>query len=300
MSDFENDMLYAGQFQYAVKEGDSDKFNARCFLVGGEPEMCDEISAYSFGVTTGGASDGVPSFATVKIDGVRVGTDEPPPPPPLSDDGTDGDAADRVYPAADSVHFDDQTFADIIARGPLAVQHEELHLQNAWMIDDDDDHNNELLDGSESDEEGDTETVHDCFATGLLNGGESDEDDDTETVSDAPRSVVPRHGGDAMTAAIPPRKQARYRQEKQGFYRYRVVPLPLALQDPDPLVPDSPPYSPPPYTSDEEEEASTDDFSIENPSISSTNDVPATSQLPFGCPENMLRAGPTIPPPESG
>ncbi|KAK3238622.1 hypothetical protein CYMTET_51380 [Cymbomonas tetramitiformis] len=110
VSDFENDM-YAEQFQCAVEEGDSDRFNALCFLVGGEPEMCDEVSAYSFGVTTGGApsaigkyaaycqpvdtsmggfhvggaSDGVPSFfAAVKVDGVHVDKTGPPPPPPLS------------------------------------------------------------------------------------------------------------------------------------------------------------------------------------------------------------------------
>ncbi|KAK3245878.1 hypothetical protein CYMTET_44572 [Cymbomonas tetramitiformis] len=58
------------------------------------------------GFHVGGAADGVPPFATVKIDGVHVGTTEPPPPPPLSDDGTDGDADGRVYPAADGVHFD--------------------------------------------------------------------------------------------------------------------------------------------------------------------------------------------------
>ncbi|KAK3251213.1 hypothetical protein CYMTET_9365 [Cymbomonas tetramitiformis] len=71
----------------------------------------------------------------------------------LGDGGADDDADDRVYPAADSVHFDNQTFADIIARGPLAVQHDELHLQNVWMIDDSDGDNNELLNDSESDGE---------------------------------------------------------------------------------------------------------------------------------------------------
>ncbi|KAK3282520.1 hypothetical protein CYMTET_9744 [Cymbomonas tetramitiformis] len=55
------------------------------------------------GFHVGGASDGVPSFATVEIDGVHVDTTKPP--PPLSDDGTHGDVDDRVHPAADSVHF---------------------------------------------------------------------------------------------------------------------------------------------------------------------------------------------------
>ncbi|KAK3283569.1 hypothetical protein CYMTET_8742 [Cymbomonas tetramitiformis] len=324
-------MLYAEQLQCAAEEGDSDRFDALCFLVGGEPEMCAEVSAYSFGVTAGGApsalgkyaaycqpvdtsmggfhiggaSDDVPSFATVKVDGVHVDTTGPPPPPPLSYDGTDGDADDHVYPAADSVNFDNQTFADNIARGPLVFPQGELHLQNAWMIGDNDVDNGETL---------------------------SDEEDDNEAVSDAPRSVVPRRalfclcataaplagqafggalkdpfggmpgdtGADAVLAAITPQRQTRYRQEKQGFYRYRVVPLPPALQDPDPPVLDSPPYSPPSYTFDDEDETSADDFDIEDPSISPTSDVPAAPPLPFGCPMDMLRAGPTTPPPESG
>eukprot|EP00854_Cymbomonas_tetramitiformis_P025264 gene25264-30837_t len=54
------------------------------------------------GFHVSGASDGVPSFATVNIGGMHVGMEEPPPPPPLSDDGTYGDTDDRVYPAADS------------------------------------------------------------------------------------------------------------------------------------------------------------------------------------------------------
>ncbi|KAK3284409.1 hypothetical protein CYMTET_7936 [Cymbomonas tetramitiformis] len=154
VSDFENDH-YAEQFQCAMENDDSKIFNALCFLAGGEPEMCDELSVCSFGVTAGGAAsalgkcaaycqpvdtsmggfhvgsaaDGVSSFATVKIDGKHVGATETPPPPPLSDDGTDGTVDNRDYPAGDTVHFDDnQTFAGIIAKGPLAVRHEEVHL----------------------------------------------------------------------------------------------------------------------------------------------------------------------------
>ncbi|KAK3235450.1 hypothetical protein CYMTET_54343 [Cymbomonas tetramitiformis] len=106
--------------------------------------------------------------------------------------------------------------------------------------------------------------------------------------------------GGAAPTAIPPRKQARYRQEKQEVCRYRVVPLPPALQDPDPPVPDSPPYSPPPYTSDDEAEDATDDFGIGEPSISSTNGLPTTSQLQCDCPVDMLHAGRVVPPPQSG
>ncbi|KAK3237393.1 hypothetical protein CYMTET_52530 [Cymbomonas tetramitiformis] len=49
----------------------------------------------------------------------------------------------------------------------------------------------------------------------------------------------------AMPTAIPPRRQARYRQLRHGFDRYGVVPLPPERQDPDPPIPASPPYSPP-------------------------------------------------------
>ncbi|KAK3265320.1 hypothetical protein CYMTET_25986 [Cymbomonas tetramitiformis] len=140
--------------------------------------MCDELSACSFDITVGGAAsalgkyaaycqpvdtsmggfrvggaaDGVASFTDVKIGGEHVGTTETPPPPPLSGDGVGDTADDHVYPASDLVHFDNQTFANIIAKGPLAVQHEEVHLHHAWMIDNNGD-NNTLLDDSESDED---------------------------------------------------------------------------------------------------------------------------------------------------
>ncbi|KAK3288912.1 hypothetical protein CYMTET_3630 [Cymbomonas tetramitiformis] len=76
----------------------------------------------------------MPSFA--------IGATGPPPPPPLGDGGADGDADSHLYLAVDSVHFNNQCFADTIARGErvqreeLAAQHEEIHLQPAWMIDD--------------------------------------------------------------------------------------------------------------------------------------------------------------------
>ncbi|KAK3267571.1 hypothetical protein CYMTET_23882 [Cymbomonas tetramitiformis] len=82
----------------------------------------------------------------------------------------------------------------------------------------------------------------------------------------------------SVPTAIPPRKQIRYRQEKQGFRHCRVVPLPPALQDPDPLVPGSSPYSPPPYSSEDEAEASTDNFNIGDSSFCSTNDSAPTVQ----------------------
>ncbi|KAK3278231.1 hypothetical protein CYMTET_13816 [Cymbomonas tetramitiformis] len=107
-------------------------------------------------------------------------------------------------------------------------------------------------------------------------------------------------GIDAVPAAMPPRKQIRYRQSWQGFERNPMVPQPPAIQDPDPPVPGSPPYSPPPYSSDDKAEASIDTFDIDSSSISSTHDVAEASWLTFGCPMEMLRAGTTLPPPESG
>ncbi|KAK3268873.1 hypothetical protein CYMTET_22649 [Cymbomonas tetramitiformis] len=166
VSDFENDHYDAERLQCAMENDDSERFDALSFLAGCEPEMCDELSACSFDVTASGAAS-------------ALGNTTETPPPPLSDDGTDGTADDRIYPAGDTVHFDNQTFADIIARGPLAVRHAEVYLQHAWMVEDDSDNSN------------------------LLNDSESDEEDAFETVFDARRSVVPHHGV-CRGGALPP------------------------------------------------------------------------------------------------
>ncbi|KAK3255023.1 hypothetical protein CYMTET_35783 [Cymbomonas tetramitiformis] len=118
----------------------------------------------------------------------------------------------------------------------------------------------------------------------------------TATPPPPPFGDVPGDAEDgAMTAAIAPRKQARYRQEKQGSRRNRVVPLPPELQDPAPPIPDSPPYSPPPYSSDDEAEGSTGDFNIGGPSISSTNDSPSASESDNYFTLTLLRAGQAVP-----
>ncbi|KAK3235449.1 hypothetical protein CYMTET_54342 [Cymbomonas tetramitiformis] len=71
---------------------------------------------------------------------------------------------------------------ETMQREELAAQREEIHLQHAWMIDDNDDGSNELPDD-----------------------GESDGKRDTETVYDARRSVVPRRGacrGDTLPPSL--------------------------------------------------------------------------------------------------
>ncbi|KAK3238797.1 hypothetical protein CYMTET_51224 [Cymbomonas tetramitiformis] len=160
VSDFENDM-YVEQFQCAMEEDDSDKFNALCFLVGGELEICDELSAYSFGITAGGAPSALGKYAAycqpvdTSMGGFHVGG---------AADGVPSFTTVQI----DHAHFDNQCFADIIARGErvqreeLAAQREEIHLRHAWMIEDDDGGNTELLDDIESDEDRDTETVYDA------------------------------------------------------------------------------------------------------------------------------------------
>ncbi|KAK3248680.1 hypothetical protein CYMTET_41860 [Cymbomonas tetramitiformis] len=303
VSDFENDH-YAERFQYVVENGDSERFDALCYLAGGEPEMCDELSAYPFGVTAGGTAsalgkyaayykpvdtsmsgfrvggvaDVIAFFTAVKIDGGHVGVTETPPPPPLSDDGTDDNADDRVYPASDMVHFDNQTFVDIITKGPLAVQHQEAHLQHAWMIDTNGD------DGT------------------LLNDNESDEDDTSEGISDARRSVVPHRGG-----TLPPQVRAALIPVCiAALFCVFATATPLigqALDLVDPErnpVPPSPPYPPPPYASDDEAGTSIDTFDIGNPSISSTHDVAEATQLAVGRPVTLLRDGTVVPPHFSG
>ncbi|KAK3247284.1 hypothetical protein CYMTET_43211 [Cymbomonas tetramitiformis] len=57
--------------------------------------------------------------------------------------------------------------------------------------------------------------------------------------------------GGARPDAIPPRRQARYRALRQGFRSHGFLPLPPELVDPDPSLPSSPPYSPPPYSSED-------------------------------------------------
>ncbi|KAK3239972.1 hypothetical protein CYMTET_50134 [Cymbomonas tetramitiformis] len=117
-----------------------------------------------------------------------------------------------------------------------------------------------------------------------------------ETSSLAATMVPNDTGDDSVPTAIPPRKQIRYRQEKQGFGLCRVIPLPPALQNPDPPVPGSLPYSPPPYSSEDEAEASIDDRGGVSSSFCSTNDSTPTTTLHFGntLRDRALRAGTAV------
>ncbi|KAK3286251.1 hypothetical protein CYMTET_6181 [Cymbomonas tetramitiformis] len=118
---------------------------------------------------------------------------------------------------------------------------------------------------------------------------------------------APSHGslgdavGGAMPDAIPPRRQARYRELRQGFRFYGFLPLPPELVDPDPPVPSSPPYSPPPYSSEDEapssEVSATD---IGDSLISSTNDLPPAPEAGNYCTLTLLRVGRPVPGTYSG
>ncbi|KAK3249383.1 hypothetical protein CYMTET_41186 [Cymbomonas tetramitiformis] len=121
-----------------------------------------------------------------------------------------------------------------------------------------------------------------------------------ETSSLAAEMVPSDTGGDSVPNAIPPRKHIRYRQEKQRFRRCRVIPLPPALQDHDPHVRGSPPYSPPPYSSEDEAEVSNDNFNIGDSSFCPTNDSTPTATLHSGGTLTVLRAGTPVQPPASG
>ncbi|KAK3263941.1 hypothetical protein CYMTET_27288 [Cymbomonas tetramitiformis] len=109
LTDYEND-LYAEQFQAAV-DGERRRREIRRTLLpgGGKPEMCDEISACSFGVAEDGATAAIA-----------------------------------------------QAFADSIARGQHAVVHDKIHLQHAWMVDDDGDNGALLDDDDNESDEGET------------------------------------------------------------------------------------------------------------------------------------------------
>ncbi|KAK3287769.1 hypothetical protein CYMTET_4723 [Cymbomonas tetramitiformis] len=125
----------------------------------------------------------------------------------------------------------------------------------------------------------------------------------TET---SPTAMVRNDLGDAVggasTAAIPPHRQTRYRELRQGFHTLRNVPRPPWLYDPDhDYVPPSPPYPPPPYSSDDEEPSSGDHAAvIEDSTISSTNDSPPAPEASNYFTLTLLRAGPPAPKTSSG
>ncbi|KAK3249460.1 hypothetical protein CYMTET_41117 [Cymbomonas tetramitiformis] len=122
----------------------------------------------------------------------------------------------------------------------------------------------------------------------------------------SPTERVRNNLGDAMggasTAAIPPHRQTRYRELRQGFHTLRNVPRPPWLYEPDPdYVPPSPPYPPPPYSSDDEEPSSGGQAAvIEDSTISSTNDLPPARGAGNYFTLTLLRAGSQAPQDPSG
>ncbi|KAK3280866.1 hypothetical protein CYMTET_11320 [Cymbomonas tetramitiformis] len=132
--------------------------------------------------------------------------------------------------------------------------------------------------------------------TGLEVGGAA------ETTSNEPAFTF------AAPAAIPPQRQTRYRELRQGFHTLRNVPQPPWLyDDPDPdYVPHSPPYPPPPYSSDDEEQSSGDHAAVHDDRQNSdsfsgsTNDSITTSTSSIHGTMTVLRAGTAVPPPTSG
>ncbi|KAK3238878.1 hypothetical protein CYMTET_51147 [Cymbomonas tetramitiformis] len=126
------------------------------------------------------------------------------------------------------------------------------------------------------------------------------------TTGTSPTAMVRDDLGDAVggasTAAIPPHRQARYRELRQGFHTLRNVPRPPWLYDPDPdYVPPSPPYPPPPYSSDDEEPSSGDHAAvIEDSTISSKNNLPPAPEAGNYFTLTLLRAGSPAPQTPSG
>ncbi|KAK3239728.1 hypothetical protein CYMTET_50373 [Cymbomonas tetramitiformis] len=111
--------------------------------------------------------------------------------------------------------------------------------------------------------------------------------------------------GGAAPDAIPPRRQARYRQLRQGFIWgtfYGIIPLPPGTWDPDrDWIPPSPPYSPPPYSSEDEAPSSEDSATeIGDSLISSTHDFPPAPGAGDYCTLTLLRAGRPVSGPSSG
>ncbi|KAK3282350.1 hypothetical protein CYMTET_9908 [Cymbomonas tetramitiformis] len=125
------------------------------------------------------------------------------------------------------------------------------------------------------------------------------------TTATAPPQLLHGMPGDAMGGAMPdaisPRRQARYRELREGFRFYGFLPLPPELVDPDPPVPSSPPYSPPPYSSDDEAQSSEGSAAdIVDSLIPSTNDLQPASEADNYSTLTLLRAGRPLPSSSSG
>ncbi|KAK3245931.1 hypothetical protein CYMTET_44521 [Cymbomonas tetramitiformis] len=77
---------------------------------------------------------------------------------------------------------------------------------------------------------------------------------------------------------------------RQGFRSHGFLPIPPELVDPDPTVPSSPPYSPPPYSSEDEAPSSGDSAAaIQGSLISSTHDLPPAPEAGNYCTLTLLR-----------
>ncbi|KAK3271205.1 hypothetical protein CYMTET_20433 [Cymbomonas tetramitiformis] len=266
----ENSVL-AARFQHAIDRDNAEELDALCVLAGGKPDIVADVSACSFCEEDGEALvyaiDEYTDLARhVDTGALNINT-VPANVPVVSEPAKNSPAAsvdsEEEWTAATALWlWEDRSWV-----GPLFPNFLVAPPSGRW-----------------------------CW-TGCLGSPNHG-----ETTASTVRRRAGRHGGwcddirytTAETGSVD-------RQERQGFRRYRVVPLPPELQDPDPPIPDSPPYSPPSYTSGDEAEGSTDDFDIGRPcSISSTNDSPPASEADMFCTLTLLRAGQTVPSTSSG
>ncbi|KAK3278136.1 hypothetical protein CYMTET_13911 [Cymbomonas tetramitiformis] len=283
----ENSVL-AAKFQHAIDHDDAEEFDALCMLAGGKPDIFADLSACSFceedgealvsAVTefselarTAGASTFSVNTFTANMPVVSGPATHSPPASVESDEEWTGPPNPFCPPVT-------RTFADFIESTGIALGAPDEPPVSMNML--------SAIEAPES--------VMSYEPEACATSDDGDEDAsvalprprygwggafpawEVPTAATSPpapfRGVLGDAVGGAVPDAIPSRRQARYRELRQGFRFYGFLPLPPELVDPDPPIPSSPPYSPPPYSSEDEAPGSGDSATeIGDSLISSTH-----------------------------
>ncbi|KAK3242965.1 hypothetical protein CYMTET_47352 [Cymbomonas tetramitiformis] len=287
----ENSVL-AAKFQHAIDHDDAVEFDALCMLAGGKPDIFADLSACSFceedgealvsavtefselACTAGTSTFNVNTF-TANMPVVSDPAKHSPPASVESDEEWTGPPNPFCPPVT-------RTFADFIESTGVALGAPDEPPVGMNML--------SAVEAPES--------VMGYEPAAYATSDEGDED--ASAGPPQPRygcgRGIPGFGGSFLTSSL-----ARYRELRQGFRFYGLLPLPPELVDPDPPIPSSPPYSPPPYSSDDEAPGSGDSAAeIEDSLISSTHDLPPAPEAGNYYTLTLLRAGRPVPGTSSG
>ncbi|KAK3251793.1 hypothetical protein CYMTET_38882 [Cymbomonas tetramitiformis] len=264
----ENSVL-AAKFQhattatYCIDHDDAMEFDALCMLAGGKPDIFADLSACSFCEESGEAlvsavtefselarTAGASTFNVNTFTASMPVVSGPAARSPPASVGSDGEWTGPPNPFCPPVTC---TFGDFIESTGIALGAPDEPPVSMNM-----------LSAIEAPESVMSYEPGACAAS-------DDGDEDASVALPRPRPdcgnfapPAPFRGvlgdavGGAVSDAIPPRRQTRYRELRQGFRFYGFLPLPPELVDPDPPIPSSPPYSPPPYSSEDEAPGSGD------------------------------------------